>query len=606
MKILFIFIEFILQIFSSWTLAYHFSLITHLPAKSIVIPFLVIWLPMIGLFWQRWLRMIKNSKGVLLHQKQERWFLLGAIILALSTGGFTLIISRPDADDFSFFHRALFQLSHTDLPFFLTNTNHNVPNLPPLSLSHVMTSYEPLVAMTASEIGIDPLWAYQNASAFIVGVILPFVYILLYRQFRLRKTFALVATFFSFLFLILDGNLHRSFGNFALVRCWQGKVILVMLLVPLTFLITHRFLCHPSFRNFSLIFMTTICAVGLSSSGVFMIPILVFGISIAYVLGYGFSLIRIRRAVFLNVASFYGIMIALVFILGVTPSPVDSTAWTQGWPLNWWNDLKLVIGDSTSLICDLLILLVLPIATLKHPLSRFPVLLTIALSLIFANPIWGPFWLEKIQPAAYWRLIYLFPLPWCVGLLANIAIQRDPLRTRVTRIGIGIIILIAIAYAYQFSVLPSPQNATIIKFKSPWELKFSTPELTFARSIGTTLSTRNLLAPEKVVVVLGLLDPNIKFETTRSAETLHVFRNIGKEEEGFRRVAAQNFIGTCIRSPDNESALLESLGKGIDAIIARDCEPNLQTALISLLVSSDTRWREAAHNNGYVLFLKVE
>ena len=225
---------------------------------------------------------------------------------------------------------------------------HNLPGLPPLSLVHVMTSYEPLMALTAHWLGADPLSAYQNVGALVAGALLPIVYVLLYRQFRLSKAITIAATFVALIFLVLDGNEHRSFGNVALVRLWQGKTILWTLFLPLTLLIAYRFLAQSSSRRFCLVAMVAICGVGLSNSGIFLAPVLIFSVSVAYLLSYGISRKHMQRAVLLNVASFYCIAIAVAVQVGIIPQPTNTIEWWIGWTWVWWENLNLVIGGWVS------------------------------------------------------------------------------------------------------------------------------------------------------------------------------------------------------------------------------------------------------------------
>lgn len=623
MNILIVLIEVVLQIFSSWTIAYHFALATGSPAKLTYIPFLAILLLLIGLSWRRWKRTLWVSIG-------QWWFWPGIIGLALITGSFTLFTSRPDYDDFDYFHRGLAQLQHMDQPFILTDTTHRVSGQPPpFSTLHLITSYEPLLAMGAALLGVDPLSVYQNFSAFIAGIILPIVYVLLYRQFRLNQALALLATLCALLFLLLDGNLHRSFGNFSLVRLWQGKVILVAILIPLTLLLAYRFLSYPSLNKLSLAAMASICAVGLSGSGVFLIPILIFCVSLAYLFSYRFSYKRLKRVIILNLASFYPAAIVIGLVLGLIPRPVDTTVWNAIWPLNWWDNLALVIGDNPTLIRNLLILLGLPVVSLVStakfsrggsnvellgveawpaslapskslvwPLKRFFVFLFIILCIIVANPISGWLWMRLIQPAAYWRVTYLFPLPWCSGLIVCSLRGFKANPSHWLRVGVAMCAILATINAYQFSVFSQ------LRFKAPWDYKFFPQEFAFTRSISERVQGRNLLGPESVVVVLGLINPSVKFEATRPVSTLHTFYNVNQPKEGSRRLAAQELITTCKRSPENEAALLQSLELGVNAIVMQDCGELLLTLSNSLDKVMPGKWQEVERNNGYVLFLR--
>jgi hypothetical protein len=663
MGIWWIIIELLLGVFAGWTLAYHFALLVNLPARLTVIPFLAVVILFIASSAKRWSRAIKyvseNEEGVLFGAAalfltvavlvlvqllpnaddvfiefsgnmpgvltarcfffvpliavglrkwrrrsanrcaltDEEWAVFGIAALALLVGVFCMLQWRPDADDFSFFRRAAVQLEHLELPFIRLDTSHNVPGLPPISQLHILTSYEPLVAMGAHAVGVDPLRIYQNVSALVVGVLLPIIYVLLYRKFRLDRTQALLASSFAIAFLLLDGNVHRSFGNITLVRFWQGKTILWGLLLPMIFLLALRFLSRPTFAGFCLVAMAGICAVGLSGSGVFLMPVFVFALSVAHLLSYGFSRPRLKRALMLNLASFYCAVVAVGLFTGLIPQPAETTAWDI-WAPGWWQNLNLVIdGSLASLGRDLVILLIVPIVALVKPLNRFPVILSVVLCLMFANPLLGPVWVEVLHSASYWRLAYLFPMPWCAGLVACL-ITRLSLRDMQARLraATAAIAILMVAVAFQTPVLQG--------LRTPWTYQFGSQELAFSRSVSGQLQGKSVLAPQDVVIVMGLLDPSITFESTRRAQTLHAFRNVGQVDEGVRRSDAQELVYKCVRSPERDEALLRSCQGSVDAVVVRECQAEHLAALVELLASAPGQWEEVERNNGYILFMR--
>lgn len=590
MEFLLVFIEATLHVFASWTLAYHFSLLVHLPSGLIFIPFLAILIPLICIFLPKW-------KYAIIPPQDERWFLIGTVFLALLMGILPLFILNPNPDDYNFFHRALVQLYHLDQPFILTDTGHNLSELPPLSILHVMTSYEHFVAMTANFLGADPLMFYHNVSPLIAEIILTIVYILVYRQFGLNQKQSLAGTLFAFLFLFLDINFtHRSFGNIV-IYLWIGKVILWGVLIPMTLLVAYRFMSDPTPRGFMLVSMTGISAVGLSGSGVFTIPILILGVSLAYLLTYGFSPIHLKSALWLNLASFYCFAIAVISILGLLPKPPDISVWTENWPSIWWQNLGLVISSFTILSRNILVLFILPFLAITTPLNRFFPFLTLGLCLIFANPVMGGFWLDVVQPAAYWRLAFLFPIPWCAGLMICSFIQpiMDKYRLTLLHVFSTIVAILILNIYYTSGMTPK------FELKLPWEYRLPKPELAFAQSVRDSLHDRNILAPESLTVVLALIEPTLKFEATRG--TLHNFVNGGQKAEGLRRIAAQNLVTTCSLTSENEAALVRSIQIGANGIIIKECELEKMIGIVKLINSRSQQWSEVERNNGYILIL---
>lgn len=508
----------------------------------------------------------------------------------MGTGLLLLLISNPNPDDYNFFHRALVQLHHLDQPFVLTDTGHNVVGLPPLSALHVATSYEPFVAIGAAIVGIDPLQAYHNLSLLIAVTLLTATYVLLYQHFGLSQIQSVIATGAALLFMLLDLRLDaRSFGNI-LLYLWIGKVILWGVLIPITWLMADRFLKQPTLRQFSLVALTGICAVGLSGSGLFMIPTLIFAISIAHLVCNGISFRNLRHAIVLNLASCYCAAIVGASLLGIIASPSNIAAWSAGWTTIWWQNLGLIESDRTILIRDLFILLILPLLSLAKPFNRQVLLLTVSLCLVFANPVLGPLWIKVVQPAAYWRLLFLFPLPWCAGLIICPFLQPAQKHYRRLSQALCVVVGVAILQAHFTARTSWVETGNYVHYKLPWEYRFPLAESTFVQSISEHLENRNVLAPDSIAVVLALASPTTKFEAIRG--TLHHFANANRVEEGQRRLLAQEFITTCERTPEREAALLTSLKLGVDTIILGNCQSQQKVSLIQRIKEINPAWME--------------
>lgn len=586
-------IEIALSVLCGWTLAYHASLLLGLPAGVIVWPFLVLVLSTSVALGPGWVAALRGT----------RWrspTVIVVVVLSVVVGGLTTVLSRPDNDDFSYFHSALYQLEQLDRPVITTDTVHNVEGLPALSPLHVATSWELFIAVGASTLGLDPIHAYQNLAALAAGMLFPLIYVLWYRQFGLSPLAALVSTVGAVVFLIIDGGVHRSFGNMGFVRLWQGKAVLFTLILPLQLLYGRRFLSHPSRRCFLLLSMVAVCGVGLSSAAVYLIPIGVLCLCLSHLLSYGFSRKRSVPALALNLSAVYCSGIAAAVIVGWIPRPVDTRAWFHGWPTDWLGNLGLVIGDVPTL-CRNLLLVVLPAFALRKPLARFPIMFSSVVVLLCLNPLVAPFWFETIYPASYWRLLYFIPLPWCAGLIwvaGARAVTRGGFAATKRWAAVGLVIA---AFAAGVVSFEAPVTSGATRWKSPTEYKFRPPDLAFARSMGKKLSGASLLAPERVLVVLALLDPTIKLETARRSDqqTQHVFSNAGREEEGARRVLAQEVVSKGKHSPRHLQAFQQSLSGGVTAVITSTSS----AALVEQLLAQDSLpWVESARDANYVLF----
>ena len=85
----------------------------------------------------------------------------------------------------------------------------------------------------------------------------------------------------SVTYLWTTGGTGYSFGSFFGVRIWQGKAMLVSLALPLVLLTGTRLVRHGSARTHLLFGAALVAAVGVSNTAVFLVPVLVAGITVA-------------------------------------------------------------------------------------------------------------------------------------------------------------------------------------------------------------------------------------------------------------------------------------------------------------------------------------
>jgi hypothetical protein len=599
-------LELCLEIFCSWTLAYELCLLFRAPTILILIPFVLFICPMLLVSLRHWKAAASEPID---------WPVLSSLMLvALAVGSFTLIARRPDLDDFMYFHRALGSLVAVNKPILTEDPPLDAPGITIGTVLHHMTSYEMFAAMTAKLFRLDPLWFYQNAMPFIAAVIVPFVYYFLYREFDVGKTASIVATALALLFLFIDGNTHRSFGNFAFVRLWQGKSIVITLLLPATFLLTRTFLMRPGKMALFRLATIGVSGVGLSEVGVYLIPIMVLALSLAYLVIERFTIPSLKKAVCLWASMFFPLMVAGGLLTGIVPKPRSTDIFVLAFPTIWWQNLQLVVDSGYTLLRDLLILFLVPALTLKGRSLWFIILLSAVLLLLFANPPMGKLWIHFLFPASYWRMMYLLPLPWLFGLLAPalaVTVRQVRPLAGVGRIALVMSVVASVSLAFEASVVygvnSSPHFGLVrlIDFKSPLEYQLPRAELDFVRASRGDLHGKDVLGPDNINYVIGLLDPTVRFAVTRSDYTFFGFENLGQPDEGKARLAAQLLVSTCSDSGEGGPALKHCISNGVNAIVTVACNEHPDRIPGILASEGVGTWKEVRQADGYVLYLKT-
>ncbi len=601
MKLLRLLLVLITEIFASWTLAYHFALLVRLPARMTVVPFLAILLPLLAWSRRDWPRAVRSPR-------REWSFAGGVLFLGALLGLLPLLIHNANPDDYNYFHRAVAQLDCLDQPFFLTETGLHPSGLPQLSIPHTMTSYEPGVALAARLTGMDPLECYFNGMALLSVLLVTAVLSLLYRHFRLGPRTALAATLVAVLYMATDLRHSRCYGTILLYG-WIGKALLWGVLLPWTVLLTWRFLRRPNRSRFVPLLLCGVCAPGLTGSGLFLFPVEIACVSLAYLLQSPFCWRRLRRVVFVNAGGGYCLAIAALALTGAIPRPANTEAWIQGWPATWWQDLGLVFSSRGVILRDALMVFLIPWIALPRPFARVAMLLGVAVLLVVANPLSGPLWMGIVTPAAYWRFVFLLPLAWYAGLIIPSLARGHTSRSyAIVSRSVAAVGVLAMVVVWRHSYFWPPRLPHEISIKSPWELRLPRQEAEFARRALPYLHGRYVLGPESVSSTIALLDPTVRFDAVRGTE--HCFANARLRAEGLRRLASQRAVseGDAAGSPTKEqvAALDGALRRGVDAVILVDSQPVRRsvTPQLSGLAASD--WRFAAAGFGYALYLRVK
>jgi hypothetical protein len=101
----------------------------------------------------------------------------------------------------------------------------------------------------------------------------------LLRAWEVRLVAPALSVALVFLLLAVDtaeepgANVDHLPGDFFVTRVWQGKVILVAVLVPLLFALLHEHASRPSRRGVALLAAAGVAAVGLSTTALFLVPV---------------------------------------------------------------------------------------------------------------------------------------------------------------------------------------------------------------------------------------------------------------------------------------------------------------------------------------------
>lgn len=591
-------IELALELFASWTLAAHACLGFGWPAYLAWPLFAAAFVGCLFVSRGRLSRAVRDGAD----GAGEAGFALAVLALGAIFGGVSLVLLTPSGDDFNFFHRALWQLDHLFQPIAPGDTAFNVEGLAAISPLHTLTTWELGVAMSASALGLEPLGVYHNGTVVVVNLLLAAIFALWLRELRFGAAAALLGTLVAFGFCLVDDPHVRSYG-IAYRMLWVGKMVQWLLFFPVALLLALRYLRAPSLHSLWHPLLCGVAAVGLSGTGVFLLPAL-FGLaSLAGLVFQRLDLPHLIRCGSLNFGSLYCLIIAGLVATGTLRQPDDVRAWTDSFPAEWTQNLMLVFGTPAGAVRAAALGLLVPALVLEGRGRRFLVAFALLLLVTFANPLTAPLWMDVVMPGSFWRVALLVPLPVLCGLAVAAAFAGVPSRGLAVCVATAALALVLLA---RFSTAPAERFMPHTRaFKAPLELRFAPAELRFVRAAASELGGRNLLASPGIATTAALLVPSLRLEAARLQDTRHVFANAGRPEEGERRLQAWDWTGRCEQWMSGARAARLSLEAGVDALILRDCGADTRNEgdRQRLLRRDSKAWREVVRADGYVLYL---
>ena len=358
---------------------------------------------------------------------------------------------------------------------------------------------------------------YQYTVVFATGAAVWASWLLL-RAWGARRP--LLSLFVTLLFLVMGGFAHKSFGNLNLARIWQGKVMLVAIVIPylygvLAALSSVRWKAGTRARAAGAGTLLGIgcAAVALSSTGVFVIP-LIAGTGLLPLLARRGR--RVDAVVFLAAATvgpFVGAVVTLLSPSGGGNIPGTSLHWLWadvlgvGLPAREGGLVALAVGVAAALV---VLGLALPrwFATTERT-AQYIALSSVVVGLLVSLPPIYPILTSLMGgDAVAWRLAWIVPVPILVGLVASQPAQRRGMPV------VALTLLVVTCLVAGGLPLWSAKNQAHLAPPGAWKVR-SPDDLAAAQWIVAMNPTGPYLAPIYVTAPTGALTSRIHPVGTR-------------------------------------------------------------------------------------------
>ena len=592
-----------------WTLAYQLVLVARWSAQTTVWCFFAIALSSLFLLARLWEKTNATpGRGYQFHLSQ-----LLLIVLAVACAITVLFVRRPNQDDSYYFHRVLTQLSALDQPIMTRQTLVDM-DAAAFSPVHLATSHEMLMALLGHYLGIDPLYFYQVVGHAFTAFLIPFVLYWCVRRLGLDRWPAAVGALLGVAFLLVDSPGAAAFGYTAFGRMWQGKSIVWILFLPVALSLSYRFLRQGNRSDLVWVTLLAVAGVGLSSTALFLIPATV-GCSALAMLAVQLAereeranfWEQFRRCCLFAIPLAYPVTVLALLKLNIIPKPIDIHSFGPQY-IPWQQGLNFVVGRPAEHFRNIVIMIAIPLLIVRGKRGLFLFFYICAVWLLCLNPLLAHWWMRNIFATAYFRLVYLLPMPLLCAMLpaainswtdAGSGGFRQRMLTDLALLGI----IAAFMHSYrEMSVMPRSAERG---WKTPLEYQLLKSDTDFARAAGKYIDHSKLLAPcWTASCELPLLFPQMKVVAPRLV--MHYFANAGNRREGALRQMAQVFVeGEKAVNPQRAAGVTAAFRTVIksgraNAVAAPESE---SARVLTALQSIDSGWHRVLEAGGLVLML---
>lgn len=405
-----------ITVFAVWVISAQTALIAGISFFNLSIIFSITIVLVLSILVNKHFGEFRRSSAIVRDNELQTMFIL--LLLALIGAVISVGAIRSDLDDVNYTARAIYFLKHYNQPLDLKLYDHWLIQFPLSSPLIIFETMGFFCAYLAFIFHLPFLHIYHFFLPALGGAMIPLAWFLVFSKFSKRTIVAALAATAVCVFLSIDGAPHRSFGNFAFVRIWQSKAILMSIFAPLLIAFSIDFFRTPTFSYWSRLFLLLVGSAGLSSMAAFFMPFMgvLLGFSYCYAQG------TMNRGSFKKLLTFFSSYTYLLLVVFYCLVNLDRTVIDYvgffGWPETFEGQFKLVFDGFWSYPTIMIVLFtILSVIVVERSCRRLVIAWTVLCVILFLNPVVFPFVSKEATTLnTYWRLFYLLPFPLVIGL----------------------------------------------------------------------------------------------------------------------------------------------------------------------------------------------
>lgn len=458
------------------------------------------------------------------------WLVLSCALMAISY----VLLDYYNSDDSHFISYVATSLQNPHLPLMSVDGIFNSQNSPVIYSLNFGESYHALIALISYYSGIDHLAVYYGLPLLWLPLVPYSWYLFLGLFFDKNRG---VAVFLTVVTLLMWGTFNHLHGFFFVPRLYQGKAMLLALLLPLLIYCCFKLTENANTKTIVQTFAVLICCAGASTTGVYL-AILVMGLVIlSSLLASKFDWYKLRKAIVVTVCGsvFMGIIIVNILLSIKGTQPVPFPASLANLPFEFIKDsvsekpyvrpidsIYWLFGNQHYLLgCILLCCATLASAALCRAKQK-PYLL-VFLSAAFA------FSFARFIPAAaidmgamqnlIWRYHWILPVPLILSVLFTALFSlkvpvsyRNSTTTFLSRASLFVIVGVTLALFLKVNLTPL-QNLYGTDMKL---IKLPSESLNVARQVvQSATEDDHILAEQQLSEIIPMLPSNARLFSSR-------------------------------------------------------------------------------------------
>ncbi len=473
---------------------------------------------------------------------------------ALASGALATVIVRPDGDDAYFVNLSTWVAERGSFP--LRDTMISPDQFPALrSHSPPVHSVEALIGTVARLLDIEGATAAYVLVPPLATVLGVLGLTWLVEQARIPAAPAGLLAAVGFLWT--TGSSGYSFGSFFAVRIWQGKAMLVAVVLPLVLLLGTRLLRRGGVRHHVLFAAAVIASLGTSNTATFVVPVTIAGLVVG-----GLALREVRGALRVALWVWIPLVAGLVTVRLAPASPTRAQLIAEGFAAlvdvdaagQARDPLTTVPGNNGLLLLTVLAIGVglLGMRALTLRTVTMGVVLTGGIALLPLRGIFDVLGLGSVL----WRMWWIIPVPLLVaGVVGAVAGRVTQPRTRAL-VAVPTAVIVALVPLLGGWWVGSERNGARIATPLRWKVaKGVSAEARFVESVSRPGDT--VLAPWDTSRVLAALTVDVQPVAARRAY-LPSYATDPAAQAG-RREALQEFV-------DERTPPTDTIGDDLDAV----------------------------------------